>query len=396
MNTPPASPPLFTGPFLRATLAHFAFGLGGSFGVHLSGMLKELGAGEAEIGRIVALTALTALLLAPAVGGLMDRRGRPIVIRMGGVLLCIATAGYALVTEIDPWIYALRMIEGMGGTMLYAALFTFAADIVPAERRTQGLALFGAAGLVPLGISGPLGDVLIATGSYRLLFTTAVACLLGGVGLAFTLADTRNAHASHAAPISLRATATQTDLLPIWAAAFPFFLAMSSVLTFMKTFVLSAGEGSVGPFFTTYATMAMLMRLPLGTLPDRLGPRRMVLPALFAYGAGTLILAQLHGAVGLVLAGALCGAGHGYGFPVLLSLTVSRARPEARGSATALFTTIDWAGYVVAPPLVGLVIERLGYPTAFRLLAVALAAGVVAFYALDARPTNAESEPRST
>jgi dipeptide/tripeptide permease len=73
---------------------------------------------------------------------------------------------------------------------------------------------------------------------------------------------------------------------------------------------------------------------------------------------------------------------------VFLSLTVSRARPEARGSATALFTTIDWAGHVVAPPLVGLVIERLDYATAFRLLAIALTAGVVAFYALDARPAS--------
>jgi MFS family permease len=390
-RAPSPAPPLFTGPFLWATLAHFAFGVGGCFGVHLSGMLQELGAGEAEIGRIVALTALTALLFAPAVGRLMDSRGRPRVIRVGGVLMCCATAGYALVTEIGPWIYALRVLDGLGATLLYAALFTYAADIVPAERRTQGLALFGVAGLLPLGICGPVGDLLIATGGYRLLYGTAFVCLLGGVGVAFTLADMRSPLEAHTAPVSLRATAAQGDLLPIWVAAFPFFLAMSGVLTFMKTFVLSTGAASVGPFFTTYACMALLMRLPLGTLPDRVGPRRMVLPALSAYAAGALSLAHVQGPAGLLLAGVLCGAGHGYGFPVLLSLTVSRARPEARGSATALFTTIDWAGHVVAPPLVGLVIERIGYATAFQTLAAALLAGVFAFYALDARPAQTAS-----
>jgi MFS family permease len=103
-RTASPAPPLFTGAFVRVAFAHFAFGVGGAFSLHLSGMLKQLGAGEAEIGRIVALTAFTALVLTPLLGRLMDVHGRPIVIRVGGVLLCGGAAGYALVSELGPWI----------------------------------------------------------------------------------------------------------------------------------------------------------------------------------------------------------------------------------------------------------------------------------------------------
>jgi predicted MFS family arabinose efflux permease len=81
--------------------------------------------------------------------------------------------------------------------------------------------------------------------------------------------------------------------------------------------------------------------------------------------------------------GFLCGAGHGYTFPVLLSLVVARARPEERGSATAFYTALDWLGLLVGGSVVGYVIESAGYGTAFTGLAALLALGIAAFYALD-------------
>jgi MFS family permease len=379
---------LWTPAFVRVTLAHLTFGIGGAFGLHLSGMLKELGAGEAEIGRIMALTALTALVLSPFAGKLLDQHGRPLVMRIGGAILCAGSIGYALASELAP-VYALRVLEGLGATFVYAGLFTYAGDIIPAGRRTHGLALFGAAGLAPLAISSLGGDALLAMGSYRVLYAVGAAFLLLGVVLTGTLPDARPKTQAGTVTPGLRATARQRDLLPIWAAALTFFFAMSGVGTFLKTLVLELGEGSVGVFFSVYALVAVLLRVLFGGLPDRVGPRRMVLPALLAYAAGCLLLARTDADL-LVLAGALCGAGHGYGFPVFLSLTVSRAREEARGSATAIFTTVDWAGHVAAPPLAGLAIERLGYGPAFGVLAAALGLGIVAFYALDRGAQKAE------
>ena len=175
----------------------------------------------------------------------------------------------------------------------------------------------------------------------------------------------------------------QRELVPIWCAALAFFCCMASVLAFMKSFVLATGYGRVGTFFTIYVLVALTLRVFLGALPDRIGLRRMVLPALGSYVLGILGLAHASGTPSLLLAGALCGVGHGYGFPVLLSLVVARAQPESRGTATGVYTAIDWIGNLLAPPLLGLLIERAGYPTSFAALSAFGALGVAGFYALD-------------
>ena len=53
------------------------------------------------------------------------------------------------------------------------------------------------------------------------------------------------------------------------------------------------------------------------------------------------------------MAGALCGLGHGYTFPILSGLVVTRVGEVDRGSALALFTGIADLGAVLGSPLFG-------------------------------------------
>jgi MFS family permease len=377
---------LLTWPFVVLTIGNLMLSIAGAFLIHLPGLLAQLGAGEAVIGRLVALLALTAALLSPLAGRVMDRYGRRIVIRTGTVLVLIATASYARVDSIGPLLYAVRIIDGAGWTMLYAAMFTYASDLLPPEHRTRGLALFGASGLVTMAISSLLGDLILRVGTYRTMFHAATAFCAIGSCLCWTLPEPIRAPREQgaAAPRVLR-TVMQRDLLPIWAAAIAFFSSMAGLLSFIKTFVLHTQHGSVGRFFTAYALCALALRLFFGGIPDRVGLRAMVLPAIGSYAAGIVVLANSSGLAAFTFAGALCGVGHGYAFPVLLSLLVSRTSPVERGTATATFTTVDWTGNLLAPPLLGLLIERAGYVIGFSALAAFATLGIAAFYAFDRR-----------
>ena len=112
----------------------------------------------------------------------------------------------------------------------------------------------------------------------------------------------------------------------------------------------------------------------------------MVLPALGSYGLGIALLAVWASPLSLIAAGMLCGMGHGYAFPVLLSLAIGRTPASARGTTTAIFTTVDWAGMLATPPLLGALIERAGYPVSFAALSALAWLGAGAFYALDRLP----------
>jgi MFS family permease len=389
MSVPAAGSTLLTRPFVLLTLANFALSIAGAFAIHLPGLLSELGAREAELGRILAMHALMAALLGPVVGRLMDRHGRRPLIRVGGVLALIVSGCYTQLDRLGPQLYALRALDGAASTLLYATMFAYAAELVPVAQRTRGIALFGASGLAPMAISSQLGDLILARADYHTMFaTSALFCALG-TALCWVLPESRPvAHADAEPPHGMLRVARQRELLPIWCAALAFFCCLAGVLAFMKPFVLATGYGSVGAFFSVYVLMALSLRVFLGGLPDRIGLRRMVLPAVGSYALGILAIAHASGAASLLLAGALCGIGHGYGFPVLLSLVVARAQPQSRGTATGIYTAIDWSGNLLAPPLLGLLIERAGYGVGFTTFGALAALGLTAFYVLDREPSS--------
>jgi len=377
--------PLFTSTFVLAALANATLSLAGSLFVHLPGFLKGLGAGEAHIGRLMAAQALGAILAWPLVGRAMDTRGRRVVI-LAGVSLFVTVVGlYLSIDALGPRVYGVRLLDGVAATMWYTALFTHAADLVPAERRTEGLAIFGVSGLVPLGLGAQSGDVILAYAPYRELFLCALGFAVLGLILCLPLRDVRPVHNEQqgVSPHHVLATAAQRNLLPVWLAAFTFFITVLALFSFMKTFVITTGIGSVGGFFSAYAAMAVSLRIFLGWLPDRLGARRMLGIAMSCYASGFVVLSLAHTPGHVVAAALLCGAGHGYTFPVLFSLVVARARPHERGAATAFFMALDWLGLLLAGPVVGYLIERTGYSRSFMALALLLMMGIGVFYGLD-------------
>lgn len=377
-------PPLFNRRFLLAALANALLNLAAFLFVHLPGFLQQLGAGEAEIGRIMAGQAVGAIIAWPLVGRVMDRRGRRVVI-LAGVGLFVAVVGlYLAIDGLGPYVYIVRLLDGVATSMFYTGLFTYAADLVPAARRTEGLAIFGVSGLLSLALGAQSGDIILAYATYRELFAAALGLAVLGLILCLSLRDVGIEHSDRSdPPRHILVTAAQRDLLSVWIATFAFFVGVLAVFSFMKTYVAATGFSDVGSFFTAYAAVAVALRIFLGWLPERLGPRRVLGIAMASYAVGFGVLSMADGGEYVLAAALLCGAGHGYAYPVLFSLVVARARPQERGAAAAFFTMLDWLALLVAGPVVGYLIERTGYSATFMTLALLLAMGMAMFYSLD-------------
>jgi MFS family permease len=169
----------------------------------------------------------------------------------------------------------------------------------------------------------------------------------------------------------------------VWGLTTIFSIALAAMFTFLRTFVDTIGIGSVGGFFGAYASVAVALRVLAGWLPDRVGAKRVLFPALATLIAGFLLLAFANSNGDVLLAGALCGAGHGYTFPLLFGMVVGRVRTADRGSAMAIYTALFDLGVLIGGPLLGAVIELRGYTTMFVTAAALVAVGSVAFAAAD-------------
>ncbi len=376
---------LFTRPFVLCSLANLTQGLAFNLFLHFPRFLNRLGADDLEIGVLFSLTAIAAIAVRPPVGPIMDLRGRRGVILAGGVLNSLVCGLYLTVEVIGPWVYALRILHGLAEALLFTSLFTLAADLVPAARRTEGLALFGVSGMLPIALGGLFGDLILRRAGFDALFVAALLFAVTSLLFSLPLFDQPRTRGEAEPSRGFRAALGQADLLPLWWIGTVFALALASAFAFLRRFVDETGIGTVGGFFAAYAGAAIAVRIFLGWLPDRVGPKRVLFPALGVLALGFLVLAGASEARDVMLAGILCGIGHGYIFPVLFAVVVTRASQADRGSAMAIFTALFDVGWMLGGLLFGALSRSLGFTATYATAAGVIVLGTGVFAAWDRR-----------
>lgn len=377
--------PVITRDFSLAWLASFFEGLSWALFIHLPGFLDDLGASEAEIGLIFGIAAVAAVGVRPLVGQALDHFGRMPVIYVGNVVNVGSILLYFTVSAIGPWVYVVRVIHGIGLATLFSAFFTYGADVVPESRRTEGFALFGVSGLLPIAAAGVIGDIVLNVAGFRELFLTAA--LMAGIALVISLPlpERKPEQREGLARGGFFSVVRQRTLRPVWLMAWGMAFVLTAYFTFLRTFVDETNVGSVGLFFATYGAAAIILRIGLGWVPDRVGQKRVLFPSMGSLAAGFLVLSVATGSGHVAIAGVLCGIGHGYGFPILSGMVVSRALDEDRGSAVSIFTALFDLGTLIGGPVLGVIISGFGYATMFTFAAAAIVAASFVFAAWDRR-----------
>ena len=387
---------LFTRPFVFVWLANFASGMTWALFLHFSGYLSDLGASDTEIGLIYAATAVASVAMRPLLGTVMDRYGRRPVILLGNVLNIAFVLLYLTVTVLGPWVYAVRIGHGVAEAMLFSALFTYGTDVVPKKRRTEGIALFGVSGLLPIAVAGILGDFVLSIAGFRELFLMAAGFAIATLLLSLPLPERRPELKPGEAPGGFWSIVTKRNLLPIWWMLGAFSVVLTAYFVFIRRYVDDTGFGSVGLFFTTYVIVAILERVFFGWLPDRVGRKLVLYASMVSLVVGFFVLAGTGSWVGVAIAGAFCGAGHGFAFPILTAMVVDRAPDSDRGSAMSFFTALLDIGTLIGGPLFGAIIDTAGWDPMFVVAGVGLGAATVIFARWDRRATSGTESEAAT
>jgi MFS family permease len=161
-------------------------------------------------------------------------------------------------------------------------------------------------------------------------------------------------------------------------------MGLAAYFVFLKTYLLEAPQlGSMSTFYTTYAIAAVSLRALFSWVPERYGMIRVLIPSMLASAGGLLVLAFASVPTHLIIAATLCGIGHGFAFPITSALAVTRAKPEERGSAVALYTALYDLGMLLGGPTFGVAVTLANYPWTFGLAASLVCVATAVFVVWD-------------
>src|SRR5436309_5632130 len=195
MPSPYSSPHrLYTPAFWLACAIHFTGGM--SFGMFLLFPLfvRAVGGDELTIGIVLGAGLAASVALRPLVGTLLDRVGRRRVLLWSGAANALSFVPFLLVGRVGPLLFVLATLHLVVGGALFAGYFTYAADLVPAGRRVEGIAIFGIAGMAPNGLGPALAETLIARGGWTFFFLVASGFALLSFALTACAREVRAPH----------------------------------------------------------------------------------------------------------------------------------------------------------------------------------------------------------
>lgn len=334
----------------------------------------ELAADAATIGGVSAITLVASVFVMPIAGIQVDHRGRRLFAWAGALLFALASAGMLFVERVGPLLWGLRLMQGVGFPLFYVALSTLATDIAPRARVGQAIGLFGGVMIATNALGPALAEWGAEVFGWRAVFgATVFAALLAAV-LARCLPDLHRPHTRETAT-TLREMLKRPGMMRVLCITAMVGWGFAAMFTFHQPWALANGFDQVSTYLAGFAVAAMVVRIGLGGLADRLGRLRVAQASLLLYVAAPLSLVWLP-TLGLLLTGALLGLSHGLFFPALNAVTVDLSRDDERGKAMAVYNGAFNLGFASGSYLLGYIAIVTGYPTIF---AIATAACAVAF-----------------
>lgn len=356
--------PIWTGSFISISASHFIIFV--VFYTLLTTLpmyvIKTLHGNAAQGALMVTVMLISAILLRPFSGRLLERFGKKKILILAAVLFS-ATMFLYLIFNSYGALLVLRFIHGISFAIATTATGAIAADVIPADRRGEGLGYFAMAMNIAM-VSGPfLGLTLLQFISYNMLFLILSVITLIGIFLStFVHVPERTG-----APAVKKRKFSVHDLfevkaLPIAAISGLVGFAYAGIVSFISVYSNEIGLAKVsGYFFVVFAVVMLLSRPVTGKTFDIKGPNWIVIPSLVVYALGLLLLSRTETGSMLLISAGLTGLGYGSLLPSFQTMCVDLAEPHRSGHATSTFFTMYDTGIALGTYILGLLAGFLDF-----------------------------------
>ncbi len=339
-----------------------------------------LGASDAVLGLIVAVSTLTGMVTKPLFGLLSDRMGRRLWLLIGTLVFAGVPFLYGLI-DTPGQLVAIRLLHGTA-TAIYGPVTVAYVAERGGKRKAEQLGWFG------MARSGGYLIGPVAAGWLLLkLDPVAVFTLIGGLSVAAFVPVLALGNEEpvgnerverRVTPLAWRVPGPRTvrqfvlgqaglAVVPaVWlsgALEASVFVVTYVIKAFLPVYALTAGYSTVeiGLFFTAQEGALVLLKPWGGRLGDRMGHLRAVSLGMGCLGLSLPFLLAASDGLGLLVVAAAMGAAQALIFPATVALIAEQAPPGRVGAGMGLAGSLKNGGKVAGPLLGGLLISAMGY-----------------------------------
>jgi MFS family permease len=370
----------------RLFTPHFFIMCGFTFTVFLSAFqllptapfhILDLGGSTFASGLFLGFLTYSSAFSAPLTGALADRLGQRRVLIISSLALAVFSIGYAVIPSYRV-VLVLVIVHGIFWSGLLSASASYMTNLLPENRRAEGIGYWGLSTVAAMAVAPTAGLWIYRRGWVWLCVVGAVLNLVMA-GIAWNLRE----QGSGAAAPRRTGGLLEWRVLIVSVSLFLYSFGYGGITSFTA---LYADANNVTPksiYLTALAVVILLTRPTAGRLGDRWGYKRVFVPCLVLICVGLALLAFGGTRPWMIASAVVFGVGFGTAYPVYVGYVMQGVDAGRRGAAFGAILAAFDTGIGTGSTLMGLLIQKFGFSTAFGVAAVLSALALPYFLIAD-------------
>jgi predicted MFS family arabinose efflux permease len=259
----------------------------------------------------------------------------------------------------------------------------------PPSRLAESIGYYGVSNLAMNAVAPAVAEIIADRFGWKPIFALAAVAGFLGFVLSRALPEERPVPGSN---LKMWALARRPQSLAMIAIVTIWGWAFGAMLVFHQPLALSVGIDKVKGFFIAYTATAVLSRVGMGKIVDRIGRYGVSLSAFVLYAIVVFAMQALKPGL-LEVLGAVFGIAHGLFFPAYSALVIERTENHERGKLMALSNAAFSGGLALSSVILGRVAEGSGYAHTFLVSGFVTSAGVILLVATTPSTRATIEEP---
>lgn len=295
-------------------------------------------------GLIISLFSISALISRPFAGKLADNVGRKSTMYVGTIICIIITFLYPLSGSVGFFLF-LRFMHGFSSGFLPTGATALITDILPADKRGQGMGVFGTGISLGIGVGQFLGTPITKLITIDGLFFASGILAMVSILMVKSIKETLEKQKPFNWAI-FRLKKDEFFELKVFPVATVMFLTAScSGILFVLSPDLSTylGIENKGWFFMFYVISTIAVRLTIGKLSDKIGRRKALIIGMIFLIVSMLMVAFADTIFAYTAASIVFGIATGINSPTLFAWMADLSPPHRRGIGSgSLFMSLEF------------------------------------------------------